>query len=130
MSSIAGQILSKRLLDKVREEMGATYSIGAQGSMERIGTQNTEILTAFPTKPEMKEEVLNAIKEIMTTTDNISQEELDKVREFMVKNYTELREKNNGWFNGINGWLQNGVDTFNGNVESVKSTTFLLSSPL
>ena len=123
MSSIAGQILSKRLLDKVREEMGATYSIGAQGSMERIGTQNTEILTAFPTKPEMKEEVLNAIKEIMTTTDNISQEELDKVREFMVKNYTELREKNNGWFNGINGWLQNGVDTFNGNVESVNSIT-------
>lgn len=123
LSSIAGQIISKRLLDKVREEMGATYSISAQGMIDRIGTQNTEVVTAFPTKPEMKEEVLKAIKEIMSITDNISQEELDKVREFMVKNYTEAREKNQGWFNAINGWLQNGVDTFNGNIESVNSIT-------
>ena len=123
LSSVAGQIISKRLLDKVREEMGATYSISAQGSLESIGHNNAEILTAFPTKPEMKEEVLKAIKDIMYSTDNISQEELDKVKEFMVKNYTEAKEKNGGWFNAINGWVVNGVDNFNGNIDTMNSIT-------
>ena len=63
LASITGQVLSKRLLDIVREEMGATYSCGAQGSMERIGDQNSEVLTAFPMKPEMKDAVLKVIKE-------------------------------------------------------------------
>ena len=122
--NVAAQILSKRLLDKVREEMGAVYSIGAQGSMDRIGELNTEIMTAFPMKPELKDETLKSIREIiMSMTDSIDQAELDKVKEYMVKSYTENREKNEGWLGGISGWLTNGVDTFNGNVESINSIT-------
>lgn len=124
LASVAGQIISKRLIDKIREEMGAVYSISASGSMDRIGDQNTEISTAFPMKPEMKEETLAAIKEIMLdVNNNITQEELDKVKEFMVKNYTEAREKNEGWSSAIRGWLQNGVDTFNGNIDTMNAIT-------
>lgn len=125
IASTAGQILSKRLLDKIREEMGAVYSIGAQGSMDRIGTkQNTTILSSFPMKPEMKEETLVAIRQIINDmTKEVKQEELDKVKEYMVKNYTENRELNSGWFGAIRGWLYNGVDTFNGNIESMNSIT-------
>lgn len=124
IASAAGQIISKRLLDKIREEMGAVYSIGAQGSISRIGNLNAEILTAFPTKPEMKEETLKAIRDIINDMNtNILQEELDKVKEFMVKNYTENREDNSAWLGYIQGWLKNGVDTFNGNVDSMNSIT-------
>ena len=35
LASVSAQILSKRLLDKVREEMGATYSISASGQIGR-----------------------------------------------------------------------------------------------
>ena len=51
LASIAGQILSKRLLDKVREEMGATYSIGAGSMLTRTGDVNTIIQVPFPMKP-------------------------------------------------------------------------------
>ena len=59
--SMIAQVMSKRLLDKVREEMGATYSIGASGQMSRIGDFNTAYQIAFPMKPEMKDEVFAAI---------------------------------------------------------------------
>jgi len=122
--NVSAQILSKRLLDKVREEMGAVYSIGAQGQMDRIGIMNSEILTGFPMKPEMKEETLKVIHDLMWDMNtNVGQEELDKVKEYMVKNYTEGREQNSSWLSNINGWLKNGVDTFNGNIESVSAIT-------
>ncbi|MCM1292608.1 MAG: insulinase family protein [Bacteroides sp.] len=124
LTSVAGQIISKRLLDKIREEMGAVYSIGAQASMDRIGAQNTEILSAFPMKPEMKAEALAAIRAIIEDMAvNVDKAELDKVKEYMVKNYTENLELNNGWMSAIAGWLENGVDTFHGNIDSINSIT-------
>ncbi len=124
LASIAGQILSKRLLDIVREEMGAVYSIGAQGSLERLSPQNTEIMSAFPMKPELKEEVLKVIEEQLDgMTTEISAEELDKVKEYMVKDFTEGKEKNGSWLNAINGWAIDGIDTFNDNIATINAIT-------
>lgn len=125
LSSVAGQILTKRLVDKVREEMGAVYSISANGQMTRIAGKNNIVLqSGFPMKPELQQEVLDAIKaEIDDMTRNVSEEELSKIKEYMVKNYTEARELNEGWLGGIGGWTRNNVDTFNGNIESINALT-------
>ena len=91
--------------------------------MDRIDSE-ISIQTGAPMKPEMKEEVIKAIRgqfEDMKT--NISQEELAKVIEYMVKSYTEGKEKNGSWLSAISGWSLNGVDTFNGAAESVSSIT-------
>ena len=124
-ASIAGQILSQRLLEKVREEMGAVYSIGAYGQMERVADKfNTTMLSQFPMKPELQKEVLDyvakAFKEMETT---VKPEELAKVTEFMIKNVKEQREKNQAWLNGMAGEALNGVDTFNGAEEMYASFT-------
>ncbi len=124
MTSIAAQILSKRLLEEVREKEGAVYSISAQGAMDRIDIDNVEILTAFPMKPEMKDKVLDIIRhQIEDLSKNISEEELATVKEFMNKSYVESREKNGSWMNGIKGWLLNGVDTFNDNINVLSTIT-------
>jgi len=124
IASIAGQIMSKRLLDTVREDMGAVYSIGASGSLSRINEPNAIMQTSFPMKPEMKAEVLDFIaKEFKAMESNITSEELAKVIEFMVKNANEERELNGPWLNAISASLINGVDTFNGVVEVLNSIT-------
>lgn len=124
LASITGQILSKRLLDTVREDMGAVYSIGAYGSMNRMPGKNTQLASQFPMKPEMKQEVLDFIAaEIERMKGNVTQEELNKVIEFMVKSANEGKEKNSSWMSAISGWTENGVDTFNGNVETLQSIT-------
>ena len=124
LASMAGQILSKRLNDIVREKEGAVYSIGAQGLQSRNSVPNSQLLTAFPMKPEMKEKVLGIIKDEMNSlTSTVKQTELDPVKEFMVKEATEGKELNGSWLGAINGWLANGVDTFNGNIETINSVT-------
>ena len=124
LASITGQILSKRLLDTVREDMGAVYSIGARGSLSTLPGKNASMMSQFPMKPEMKQEVLDFIAaEIERMKSNVTQEELSKVVEFMVKEANEGKEDNHAWLGGIVGWMENGVDTFNGDVETLQSIT-------
>lgn len=119
IASVAGQILSKRLNDLIREEMGAVYSIGASGSLSRL-TQQASLMTGSPMKPELKNDVFTAIRgQFEDMTKNVSAEEFAKVIEYMVKSYTEAKEKNGPWLSAITGWCTDGVDTFNGNIESV-----------
>ena len=122
--SMASQILSNRLLKKVREEMGATYSIGASGQIDRLGNTNAMIQTASPVKPEVKDEVIEAIKGMYNDmAQSVTDEELNPIKEYMVKTATEALEKNQSWTNGIAGSLLNGVDTFNGAAEVINSVT-------
>ena len=102
LTAITGQILSNRLLKKIREEMGATYSIQMLGDQSRVGEINTVLQTAFPFKPETKEEVLAAIHDIIySMEDNVSAEELTPAREYVIKNIAKDIEDNSYWAGAI-----------------------------
>lgn len=125
LASVAGQILTARLVKQVREEKGAVYSISASGSMTREPSlKNVIMQTVFPMKPEMKNEVLDIIAgQFDDMTRNISQEELDKVKEYMVKEATANREKNSAWLSAMVAYLIKPVDGFSGAVEEINSIT-------
>lgn len=124
MASMASQILSKRLLDKIREEMGATYSIGAVGDMSRLGDMNVTFQIPFPMKPEMREEALAAIdKMIVEMGQNITPDELNPIKEFMVKTATTNLEENSAWIGNMGGEARNGVDIFNGQADVINAIT-------
>ncbi len=119
---VAATVFSNRLLKKVREEMGATYSIGAYGTMERTSKNNTTVVTAFPTSPEQAaavQEAIEAIVEDMKT--NITEDEIASIKEISVKNQIAAYEKNNAWSSAISSVQLNGVDTFNGAVDVINS---------
>ncbi len=110
--SALGQILSKRLIDNVREKEQAVYSIYASGTLDRQSDgQNTQISSQFPFRPEMEQKVLDIIAgEFKAMESNITEEELSRVREYSVKKVNEGLEQNHSWMNWITGWLKNGVD--------------------
>ena len=118
-TSVAGQILSNRLLKKIREEMGAVYSIGAAAQLDRMDDQNFFLYIPFPMKPELKQQVLDEIhKMTFDMAENITDEEFLPIKEFMVKSAKENAEKNNAWLSGIGGYALNGINTFT-NAEEV-----------
>ncbi len=124
LASVAGQILSNRLLKKVREEMGAVYSIGMQGDMDRTGNFNTVLQTYFPMKPEMKDETLAVIHDIIfSMADNVNDDELNPIKEYMAKNAVTDLEKNEAWNGAIAASTLNGVDAFNGRADIVNAIT-------
>lgn len=124
MLQIASQVLSKRLLNKVREEMGATYSIGAYGRMSRLSDNNTMIMIPFPMKPEMREEVFAAIDKIFNDMcTDITDAEVNPAKEFMVKEAREGREENADWLEAMAETPLNGVDTFTDAEQTINSIT-------
>ena len=124
LANIAGQVMTERLLKKVREDMGAVYSIWASGVMSRQSKNNTILQSVFPMKPEMKEQVLDIIAaEFKNMESDVTAEELAKVVEFEVKDAIESKEKNDAWLGTMAATALNGVDVFNGNVELLQSLT-------
>ena len=124
IASAVSQILTNRLLKSIREEKGATYSISSSGSMARQGKYNTTLEIPFPMKPEMKDEVLAEIKTLIEgMATNVTAEELNPIKEFLVKNLEEGKDKNGTWLGHMTGTQLNGVDIFNGGVDVVNSIT-------
>ena len=122
-ASVAGQILTNRLLGTVREDMGAVYSIWASGAMQRVADKNNTVMqSVFPMKPEMKKEVLDFIaQEFKNMESNVTDEELAKVVEFSIKNVQEAQEQNDAWLSGMAAEALNGVDTFHGAEEMYRA---------
>lgn len=56
-------------------------------------------------------------------SENVADDELNPIKEFMLKDALEGREKNDTWSGAITGSLINGVDTFNGIDEIIKAVT-------
>lgn len=124
VASIAGQILTNRLIKTVREDMGAVYSISASGQASRMGLNPVMMSTSFPMKPEMKQEVLDYIRgQFKSMESDVTADELNPIKEYMAKSFTEAKERNGVWLGALTGYGINGVDTFNGNVEVLNSIT-------
>lgn len=124
LATVAAQILSKRLLDKVREEMGATYSIGANGGLQRAAANNCVFQIAFPMKPEFRQETLPIIKDIVNAmTSTVTADELRPAVEYLVKTARESLEKNESWIGAMTATQINGVQTFTNAEETASSIT-------
>lgn len=104
MASMSAQIISTRLLNEVREKEGAVYSIYTQGSQDRLSEVSVTYQTIFQVKPEKKDRALEIIRsEFEKLTKETPAEELDKVKEFMVKQYAENEHTNSYWCSMIAG---------------------------
>ena len=98
MASMSAQIISTRLISEVREKEGAVYSIYTQGSQDRVSKMSTVYQTVFPVKPEKKDRALEIIRnEFEKLAKETPVEELNKVKEFMVKQYAENEHTNSYW---------------------------------
>jgi zinc protease len=124
VSDMASQIMSNRLLKKIREEMGATYSIQAVNDFNRTAIMNNMIQIPFPMKPEAKDEALAAIDTIIKEmAENVTDDELSPIKEFMVKESKEKMENNESWAGAMAFTPLNNVDTFTGRIEVINSIT-------
>lgn len=124
IASIAGQILTARLLEKVREDEGATYSISASGSLSPIGETTAMFQSVFPMKPEMKDKVLAIVAdEFDAMAKEVKPEELAKVKEFMVKNATRNLKENGSWLGAMKSYQLKPVDGFSNAIEEINAIT-------
>ena len=89
--------------EKIREDEGGTYGVGVQGNLSLRPKQTFMFLIGFDTNKEMYEKLMGiAIAELQNVANNGPREQdLKKVKEFLIKKHSEDMENNRYWMSCI-----------------------------
>ena len=119
-ASMVGQILSMEYLKKIREDASAAYTVVSQAGVSRDDFETTaQVLAYCPMKPEKADTALMIMRdEVKTIASTCDADKLQKVKEYMLKNYGDQQKQNGYWMNCIKNWRKFGVD-FNSDFEKV-----------
>ncbi|MYM24551.1 insulinase family protein [Duganella sp. FT135W] len=93
------EVMNIKLIETLREKMGAMYSGGMSGSMSRIPYGNYAINASLPCAPENVDKVLTAtFAEIEKIKQNGAEEaDLNKVKTAWIKSYRKGMRENGYW---------------------------------
>lgn len=109
--SIAGQLMANELLNRVREDEGAAYSPYSTGRLQKTFEEFFMIQTSFGLNPDKRatsEKLTIACLEDLAK--NIPEAELNKMKEFMMKQTDENFHDNNYWAGTMEEYVMNGLD--------------------
>ena len=117
--------LDNRYLKSIREEKGGTYGVGVRGSLDAEPMEEYALLIQFDTNEQMADE-LSAI--VVAEIEKIAAEgplaeDMDKTREFLLKDYTKQIKNNSYWSNAISEYYDYNIDVVNGYEEAVKAVS-------
>ena len=121
--SFLQEALRSRYLVSIREEKGGTYGVQVGGALDNSdGLQTYELQIAFDTNEQMADElseiVVAELKKI--AEQGPLTEDVEKTREFLLKDWGNRLQKNNVWLNYISLYDQYGADmNFIGDFERV-----------
>jgi len=93
-----GLVLQTRLRNKIREDLGGTYSISASPSFDRIPEPAYSVSISFGTDPDRVEELINVIFQEIEAfkTDGPTEEELRDAKQSMYRDYeTGIKQNRN-----------------------------------
>ena len=107
--NVAGEMLGIRLRERVREELGGTYSIGVNARGSSLPDAEYLISIIFGSDPDRTEELFGEVlKEVVWLREGGEQEYLDKVKELFRTSREEQLRDNGFWLNQIRAAAQRG----------------------
>ena len=119
------QALSNRYLKSIREEKGGTYGVSVRGSHYTRPAQSFLMQISFDTNEQMADEltsiVLAEIEKI--AAEGPLKEDMDKTREFLLKDYKKNVELNGWWSRTLTAYYDFGVDNVNDYEAAVNGVT-------
>ena len=122
---LLGSVLSRIYFDKIREDAGAAYSVGAYGSSMMEGDMPYTAVTAMaPLKPEFTDMALQIINdEMVKACETIDPVKLNDFKESLLKYHETQLKENNYWYNVIGAYATRGLDFHTGYDDIIKAQT-------
>ena len=104
-----GEILTIKLIEKLREEEGGVYGVGARGSFRKLSYPGIEFTISFPCGPENVDKlVAAALAEVeKIKKDGPSAKDLAKIKETYMLQYKEDIKTNKFWLSAL---VRSGVE--------------------
>lgn len=98
-----GEVLSIKLVEKLREEEGGVYGVGARGSLSKISFSNVTFSISFPCGPENVDKLIAAALEEVEKikNDGVTPEDMAKVKETYMVQRKEALKTNKFWIDNL-----------------------------
>lgn len=125
MMSLTKQILDIIYTEEIREKEGGTYGVGTSGSLTKVPKESARLLVMFQTSPELREKLTGMAVDLLNkyAEEGPRQKDLDKVREYMLKKYTESQKENSYWSNLMHNQIVLDYDGFKDYEKTLNSIT-------
>jgi len=120
-----GQILSMIYLKTIREDESAAYTVGAAGGFNLSNHQPVAQLQAYcPMNPDKQEVAIRLLHQgISDMQKEVSADQLQKVKDLLLKQ-ADINAKQNGyWVNTITTWKDYGLDVHTDYKKTVEALT-------
>lgn len=123
LSDCLTSILTKRYLDEIREKEGGTYGVGVRISVSNYPTESYTVKIQFDTNPQMRDKLIGIVySEIdKIKADGPLAEDLNKAKEYLLKQYDQNQRENNYWSSVIRAKYKDGIDYETNYAEAVKA---------
>lgn len=98
-----GEILTIKLIEKLREEEGGVYGVGARGLFRKLSFPGVDFSISFPCGPENVDRLIEvALAEVQKIKDEgPTDKDLSKVKESYLLKYKENMKRNRFWMNTL-----------------------------
>ncbi|NVJ47733.1 MAG: insulinase family protein, partial [Cytophagia bacterium] len=108
----AASILSNKMIETLREDMGGVYGAGASASMSEYPNPTVMFNISFPCKPENVDKLVEAAMAELENIKqgNFTQEDLDKVISARKQNFEEQIKQNNYWQGIMTSYIKSNSD--------------------
>ena len=124
--SFLTQALNSRYLISIREEKGGTYGVRVSGGFSDAPFDTYKLRIQFDTNEKLADElsdiVLAEIKKI--AAEGPLAEDIEKTREFYVKEWSNTLEQNTGWMRVIRAWYESGIDQYGTYEQIIKGLKY------
>lgn len=120
-----GSILSMRYLESIREKEGGSYGVAVRGGINNTPIEEASLMMQFDTDPDKQEKLMGIIhaevNEILANGPR--KDDLQKVKENMLKKYKEDVEENAWWSSAISRYYQDKINMLNDYKPAVEALT-------
>ncbi len=105
-----GEVLEMRLLDRLREALGGTYSVSVSAQFSRTPRQEWQLVIGYGSAPEQAESMFAAVQQELDSLRRVppSAAEVERVREQQRRELEVARKQNGYWLSTIRNRLENG----------------------
>ncbi|MEO6316554.1 MAG: insulinase family protein [Chitinophagaceae bacterium] len=113
--SVLLEALNIEIIEKLREEMSGMYGGGISGAVVKRPYEHYTIRANIPCGPENVDKLTEALLGIIKTAQEtgVSQNDLDKVKQTIKKQYSVNMQQNETWLQSLSGAFINGEDPEN-----------------
>lgn len=107
-----GEFLEMRLLERLREALGGTYSVSAGGQSTKYPREEYQFTVAFGSAPDRVEELTQVVLGVIDSVKQhgATDEEVQRVREQQLRAQEVAVRENSYWLTNLSARVENGED--------------------